>query len=65
MMLYNLEFGRLITYVNKQKIKIKEENLKRCSFTKSCVFVTFVQLQFTFKKLKNLKFLIFLKVNWN
>ena len=33
---YNvLQFGRFKTYVNNQKIKIKEENLKRHSFTKS------------------------------
>ena len=30
-----LEFGGLKTYVNKQKIKIKDENSKRYSFTKS------------------------------
>ena len=30
-----LEFGGFKTYVNKQKIKIKEENLKRYSLTKS------------------------------
>ena len=30
-----LEFGGLKTYVNKQNIKIKEENSKRFSFTKS------------------------------
>ena len=33
---YNvLQFGRFKTYVNNQKIKIKEENFKRHSFTKS------------------------------
>ena len=34
-MLQQLESGGFKTYVNKQKIKIKEENSKRYSFTKS------------------------------